>query len=617
MKFVALVSGGKDSMFNIMHCLANGHELAAIANLHPPVTASDEMDSFMYQTVGYHAVSLYDQCLGVPMYRAEIVGSSVVKSLEYTPSVEEDETEDLYRLLRMVVKSHDIEAVSVGAILSTYQRTRVESICQRIGLTCLSYLWNRSQAELLDEIIDSGVDARIVKTAGIGLSKKHLGMTLKELRSELFRLNKDFGLHLCGEGGEYETLVFDAPNMRKRLKLVSSKIMEDSDECVSYLSNLVVDVEEKDPSEVTTNVESLPIPPLLDEPHTELYNDIKEIPLGKDKRIESSSALPELQVMSTPERLFLANISSMADNLEDETRQIFSILRQQLQKENLTFDHLLSISLLVSDMSSFQQINKVYSEFFTKPNPPSRLCIQTNLQTRLQLSALATKKLDSRRGLHVQGRSYWAPANIGPYAQSIQSEEITTIAGQIGLVPSTLKLEPDVYKQTILSLQHADKIREAVNSEQWAYTVAFITSTQILPIVLNTWETGPLLIAVVKALPKGAQVEWTGQAINDLFIKGIPDEEEDDQEDKWVYPPKPIQNGKEYGRYGTKTITAKTVEELNTQMNTISKAKISSVTVYTTQAQQFLFNCEFVYVDHLYTKNGDSVPIGAVVTYRL
>jgi diphthamide synthase (EF-2-diphthine--ammonia ligase) len=35
MKFVALISGGKDSIFNIIKCIENGHELIALINLYP------------------------------------------------------------------------------------------------------------------------------------------------------------------------------------------------------------------------------------------------------------------------------------------------------------------------------------------------------------------------------------------------------------------------------------------------------------------------------------------------------------------------------------------------------------------------------------------------------
>lgn len=67
MKFLALVSGGKDSVFNIMKCMDEGHELVAIANMYPP--AGKEMDSYMYQTVGAEMIEQVAQCLGVPLFR--------------------------------------------------------------------------------------------------------------------------------------------------------------------------------------------------------------------------------------------------------------------------------------------------------------------------------------------------------------------------------------------------------------------------------------------------------------------------------------------------------------------------------------------------------------------
>lgn len=36
MKVVGLLSGGKDSCFNLLHCVKNGHEIVALATLAPP-----------------------------------------------------------------------------------------------------------------------------------------------------------------------------------------------------------------------------------------------------------------------------------------------------------------------------------------------------------------------------------------------------------------------------------------------------------------------------------------------------------------------------------------------------------------------------------------------------
>jgi len=60
------------------------------------------------------------------------------------------------------------EAVAVGAVLSDYQRVRVENVCTRLGLTCLAYLWSCDQKELYQEMIDCQMNAVLVKTACIG-----------------------------------------------------------------------------------------------------------------------------------------------------------------------------------------------------------------------------------------------------------------------------------------------------------------------------------------------------------------------------------------------------------------------------------------------------------------
>ena len=57
MKVVGLVSGGKDSCFNMIKCIEDGHEIVCLANLRPPA-GHDELDSYMYQTVGHDAIEV-------------------------------------------------------------------------------------------------------------------------------------------------------------------------------------------------------------------------------------------------------------------------------------------------------------------------------------------------------------------------------------------------------------------------------------------------------------------------------------------------------------------------------------------------------------------------------
>lgn len=101
MRFVALVSGGKDSVFSLGKCLAHGHELVCLANLYPPDTGPEELDSFMFQSAGATALEALAECLGVPLLRAPLRGRSGHQGLHYAVT-EGDEVEDLYELLRHV-----------------------------------------------------------------------------------------------------------------------------------------------------------------------------------------------------------------------------------------------------------------------------------------------------------------------------------------------------------------------------------------------------------------------------------------------------------------------------------------------------------------------------------
>lgn len=58
MKVVGLISGGKDSCYNLMKCVEHGHEVVCLANLYPSPSGRDEIDSYMYQSVAHTGVQV-------------------------------------------------------------------------------------------------------------------------------------------------------------------------------------------------------------------------------------------------------------------------------------------------------------------------------------------------------------------------------------------------------------------------------------------------------------------------------------------------------------------------------------------------------------------------------
>ena len=87
-----------------MECVALGHELVCVANLYP--ADKKEKDSYMYQSVGVDIVPHIARCLDVPIYRAELQGKPHDQEMYYAKSKEDDEVEDLFKLLVLVKEKH-------------------------------------------------------------------------------------------------------------------------------------------------------------------------------------------------------------------------------------------------------------------------------------------------------------------------------------------------------------------------------------------------------------------------------------------------------------------------------------------------------------------------------
>jgi len=62
---------------------------------------ADEIDSYMYQSVGHQAIDLYAEAVGLPLYRRTITGSALVTDKDYSKHPD-DEVEDLFLLLQQI-----------------------------------------------------------------------------------------------------------------------------------------------------------------------------------------------------------------------------------------------------------------------------------------------------------------------------------------------------------------------------------------------------------------------------------------------------------------------------------------------------------------------------------
>ncbi|WWD21739.1 hypothetical protein CI109_106226 [Kwoniella shandongensis] len=587
-KVIGLVSGGKDSCFNLMHCIANGHEIVALATL-TPEPGVDELDSHLYQSVGTHLLPLLAKSMGLPLFTRVIKGKAVAKGPEYGSRLrsgegsgeEGDETEDLMGLLRDVLSSHpEATALASGAILSTYQRLRIEHVCTRLNLTSLSYLWQSAQLPLLDRMLSSGVEAVLMKVAGVGLGVEVVGKSLGEIMGLLRRLERTYGSHPAGEGGEYETLTLSTPLFAHRLRLTKTNtiITDPEPYPVAYLKVEEAELEPKEgwvnPSvRVLREMLGLPVGDEqrgkegLDEEGIDALGDLGKVDIVNDEGGESLErlALDDDSAGETTQsvrfgrngRWFAASVEGQTVQGEDvgqELKRCFDAISATLSQQHLSLPlHATHITLLLSSMSLFLPANEVYKTYFGT-SPPSRATVAVPLErgrVRVEVVGFDDRTLSGegsgsgqsvggRSGLHVQGLSYWAPANIGPYSQAVVVNSRLHLAGQIPLIPASLTLplpsapptSPYPHQAT-LALQHVRKIVDVLRSKNstgggwegwvesavgwWATPPEVSGGGEAVGVVRKAWDIwtdsnggakAPIIFVQAKELPKGALVEY-------------------------------------------------------------------------------------------------------------
>ena len=205
MKVAALVSGGKDSALALFRALQSGHDVKYLVTMVPR-----RPDSWMFHYPNIQLTKLFAEASRIPLVKAETEGEK------------EKELADLENLLRTV----DVEGVVSGAIQSQYQKTRVDEICKKLSLESIAPLWHEDPVELLNELINLKFHAIITGVYAHGLDQKWLGRTIdKGALNDLVELNARFQTSIVGEGGEYETLVLDAPFFKRKIGILKARIV--------------------------------------------------------------------------------------------------------------------------------------------------------------------------------------------------------------------------------------------------------------------------------------------------------------------------------------------------------------------------------------------------------
>ncbi len=195
-----LWTGGKDSAMALYEAGQNGYCVRCLVTFAPP-----EPD-FLAHPLSF--IKIQAQALALPHHVLPI-------SAPFAQSYETS--------LRRLRDEMGIDCVITGDLAAVSGNPNwIRERSRPVGMSVHTPLWGRDQNILLQQLLDRGFKARFSCVKTRWLDKSWIGRELDaSALAELRSIREQSGLDLCGEEGEYHTLVTDGPGFTRSIDIHS------------------------------------------------------------------------------------------------------------------------------------------------------------------------------------------------------------------------------------------------------------------------------------------------------------------------------------------------------------------------------------------------------------
>jgi reactive intermediate/imine deaminase len=204
-----------------------------------------------------------------------------------------------------------------------------------------------------------------------------------------------------------------------------------------------------------------------------------------------------------------------------QARQALNNLKSAVETAGLTMDHVVYTTIYLTDISQYEEMNRVCGEFFGKA-PPARavLGVAALPDPAIEINAVAVRSLSERRPVY--------PPNYKsdePFSPGILTHDRLFVSAMLGTLPAGEKVSDPMAAQVDVALDRMKAVVEAAGLDlgHMVFVNPYLTAN--LPTrVMNQhyasrFEFGntPARATIeVTSLPGGAQIEFTGVAVRDL-----------------------------------------------------------------------------------------------------
>jgi uncharacterized protein (TIGR00290 family) len=189
-------SGGKDSCYALMLALQENHHVKAILNM-------------------MNENGKISRSHGLPLSILEQQADALHVPLYAQPTSWNDYQEHFIQTLKLIHKEQNIEAIVFGDIDLQEHRDWEEMVSRKAGIEAILPLWKGERKHLVHAMIKVGIQAMIV-SCNTTMGERFLGrMITDEMIIELEKI----GVDVCGENGEFHTVVVNCPLFEQQIKL--------------------------------------------------------------------------------------------------------------------------------------------------------------------------------------------------------------------------------------------------------------------------------------------------------------------------------------------------------------------------------------------------------------
>ena len=196
-------SGGKDSCFACYQAAGGELKVRYLLNM----INEDGKWSWIHR-LSTELLEMQSQAMGIPLVQRQS-----------TMSTYETDFKDVI----LALKKEGVRGGVFGDIDLEEHRQWVDRICQQVDITPYLPPWGLSQEKILRDFIGLGFEAIIVVAKADLFGEEWLGRKIDlDFLSHLSELKQKSDIQLCGEAGEYHTLVTDGYLFNQRIEILEA-----------------------------------------------------------------------------------------------------------------------------------------------------------------------------------------------------------------------------------------------------------------------------------------------------------------------------------------------------------------------------------------------------------